>query len=209
MTVRSLATAALSGIVFLGATCIAALSATAYQTPLKPAIIPDGIPTLTVTSTTFQSGGTFPIPNVSKGCGTGPSASSANDVSPQISWTAGPPGTASYVVTMFDTDAPTSVGFWHWIVFNIPPSVTSLALDATKNMPAGAIQGYGDAGVSAYHGPCPPVGDPPHHYWITVSAMDKMFTGFGPGATGARIAFLQSKVAKILARGQLLGRYGR
>ena len=209
MTVRSLATAALSGVAFLGATCSAAFSATAYQTPLVPAIIPDGIPALTVTSTTFSSGATFPIPNVSKGCGTGSNASEANDVSPQISWSAGPAGTASYVVTMFDTDAPTGVGFWHWIVFNIPPSVTSLSLNATKNMPAGAIQGYGDAGVSAYHGPCPPVGDKPHHYWITVSAMDKMFTGFGPGATGARIVFLQGKAAKILARGQLLGLYGR
>jgi len=209
MTVRSLTVTILAGISFLGATCAAALSA-AYPTPLAPAIIPDGIPTLTVTSTTFQNGGTIPIPNVSKGCGGSASnAGEAADVSPEISWSAGPAGTASYVVTMFDTDAPTGVGFWHWIVYNVPPSVTSLALNATKNMPAGAIQGFGDAGVSAYHGPCPPVGDKPHHYYITVSAMDKMYTGFGPEATGARVVFLQGKASKILARGQLLGLYGR
>lgn len=180
---------------------------TAYPTPLVPPIIPANVGSITVTSSTFSNGGTFPFPNVSKGCGS-PSAD-GNDVSPEISWTAGPAGTASYVVTMYDTDAPTGVGFWHWIVFNIPPNVTSLPLDASRNMPAGAIQGYGDAGVSAYHGPCPPVGDKPHHYWITVSAMDKMFTGFGAGSTGARVAFLMSKVGKVLARGQYLGMYGR
>jgi Raf kinase inhibitor-like YbhB/YbcL family protein len=179
----------------------------AYPTPLKPPIIPDGIGTLMVTSQTFTNGGTIPIPNVSKGCGG--SQQTESDISPQISWSPGPPGTQSYVVTMFDTDAPTGVGFWHWLVFNIPPDVTSLPLDATKNMPPGAIQGYGDAGVSAYHGPCPPVGDPPHHYWITVSAMNMTFKDFGPSTTGARLAFLMSKVGKILARGQLLGRYGR
>jgi Raf kinase inhibitor-like YbhB/YbcL family protein len=180
---------------------------TAYQTPLVPPIIPDNVQSLTVTSTTFANGGTIPFPNASKGCGS--TQMDGNDVSPQISWTAGPAGTASYVVTMFDTDAPTGVGFWHWIVVNIPPNVTSLALDASRNMPAGAIQTYGDAAVSVYHGPCPPVGDKPHHYWITVSAMNVMFAGVTPAATGARIAFMMGKAGKILARGQYLGLYGR
>lgn len=188
-------------------TCNVAWAVTAYPTPLAPPIIPDNAGTLTVTSATFANGGTIPFPNAAKGCGS--ATADGQDVSPQISWSAGPAGTASYVVTIFDTDAPTGVGFWHWVVFNIPPNVTSLPADASRNMPAGAIQGFGDAGVSAYHGPCPPVGDQPHHYWITVSAMDKMFTGFGPTATGARVAFLMSRVGKVLARGQYLGRYGR
>ena len=184
-----------------------ATAVTAYPVPLVQPIFPPDMGTLTVTSTTFSNGGTIPFPNVSKGCGS-PQAD-GQDISPQISWTAGPAGTASYVVTIFDTDAPTGVGFWHWIVFNIPPNVTSLPEDASRNMVAGAIQGYGDAGVSVFHGPCPPVGDKPHHYWITVSAMSTMFKGFGPGAGGARVAFLMSKAAKVLARGQYLGLYGR
>jgi len=187
----------------------AAGAVTAYETPLQPPIIPADVAKLTVTSTTFPSGGTIPIPNVSKGCGKG--QTDGADISPQISWTPGPAGTASYVVTIFDTDAPTGVGFWHWLVFNIPANVTSLALDASRSgMPAGAVQGYGDAGVSMYHGPCPPVGDPPHHYWITVSAMSTTFaSSFGPGTGGARLAFLMSKAGKVLARGQYLGLYGR
>jgi len=180
---------------------------TAYPISLVQPIFPADMGTLTVTSSTFSNGGTIPFPNVSKGCGS--AQADGQDISPQISWSAGPAGTASYVVTIYDTDAPTGVGFWHWIVFNIPPSVTSFPADASRNMVAGAIQGFGDAGVSAYHGPCPPVGDKPHHYFITVSAMDKMFTGFGPTAGGARVAFLMSKVGKVLARGQYVGLYGR
>ncbi|MBV8151482.1 MAG: YbhB/YbcL family Raf kinase inhibitor-like protein [Candidatus Eremiobacteraeota bacterium] len=163
--------------------------------------------TLTVSSTTFSNGGTIPVANVTEGCGGPPGA--AQRISPQVSWTAGPPGTGSYAVTMFDTDAPTGTGFWHWIVFNIPPSVTSLPLDAGKNMVPGAIQGYNDGGAAGYRGPCPPVGDAPHHYFFTVSALNAMVQNFGPETTGARLSFVMSKVAKVLARGQYLGLYGR
>lgn len=180
---------------------------TAYQTSLKPPIIPVNVKMLTVTSSTFRSGGTIPFANVHKGCGS--SQSQGEDISPQIMWTRGPAGTKSYVVTIFDPDAPTGVGFWHWIVFNIPPSVTSLTRDASRHMPAGAVQGYGDGGMSAYFGPCPPPGDSPHHYWITVSAMNVMFTEAGPENTGAWIAFLMGKAGKVLARGQYVGLYGR
>ncbi|HTX02853.1 MAG TPA: YbhB/YbcL family Raf kinase inhibitor-like protein [Candidatus Acidoferrales bacterium] len=186
--------------VFLTAT------AAAYPTPLATPIIPAGIPTLTITSATFSNGGTFPSANVTVGCG----ANAAN-ISPQLSWTPGPPGTASYTIHMFDTDAPTGIGFNHWVVFNIPGNVTSLAANAASTgMPPGAIIGLNDGGTSAYRGPCPPVGDRPHHYYITITALDRLFTGFGPEVTGARLEFLLSKSgAKILARGQYLGFYGR
>jgi Raf kinase inhibitor-like YbhB/YbcL family protein len=111
---------------------------------------------------------------------------------------------------MFDTDAPTGIGFNHWVVFNIPATVTSLAANAaTTGMPAGAIIGLNDGGTSAYRGPCPPAGDAPHHYYFTVTAVDRIFTGFGPEVTGARLEFLLSKGATILARGQYVGLYGR
>lgn len=203
---RVILTAIIAISMFAG-TVLPAGAVQAYPRPLATPIIPADVQALTVTSATFPNGGTIPFPDVSKGCGS--AQTDGADVSPQISWTPGPTGTASYVVTIFDTDAPTGVGFWHWLVFNIPPDVTSLALDASRNMPAGAIQGYGGAGVSMYHGPCPPVGDAPHHYWITVSAMSVMFKGFGPGTGGARLAFLMSKAGKVLARGQYLGLYGR
>jgi phosphatidylethanolamine-binding protein (PEBP) family uncharacterized protein len=100
---------------------------------------------------------------------------------------------------MFDTDAPTGASFWHWLVFNIPPDVTSLPLDATKNMPPGAIQGYGDAGVSAYHGPCPPVGDPPHHYWITDVYVPAPLTS-SPAAAGVRIVLRRRLGSRAILR---------
>jgi Raf kinase inhibitor-like YbhB/YbcL family protein len=184
---------------------IPAYGATAYPTPLVPPIIPDDVKSLTVTSTSFSNGGTIPFRYVS--CGT--SSGQPGNVSPQISWTPGPPDTKSYVVTIFDTDAPTGVGFHHWDVFNIPPDVTSLPEDATKNMIAGAMQGYTDAGSTGYRGPCPPVGDPPHHYYITVSALSTVLPNVGPQTTGTWIDFMLSKATKILARGQYVGLYGR
>ncbi|MBV8148751.1 MAG: YbhB/YbcL family Raf kinase inhibitor-like protein [Candidatus Eremiobacteraeota bacterium] len=186
----------------------ARITATAYPTPLVPPIFPPDMVALNLTSTTWPDGGTIPFSCVAKGYGS--STEDGNDVSPQVSWDKGPAGTAGYVVTIFDTDAPTGVGFWHWLVFNIPPTVTSLAQDASRNLPAGIVQGRGDAGVSAYYGPAPPAGDRPHHYYITVSALDKMIpSNFGPTTGGALLAFLMSEAVKVLARGQYMGEYGR
>ncbi|MBV8601478.1 MAG: phosphatidylethanolamine-binding protein, partial [Candidatus Eremiobacteraeota bacterium] len=86
----------------------------------------------------------------------------------------------------------------------------SLSLDAAKNLPAGAVQGYNDGGATGYRGPCPPPGDRPHRYYFTVSAMNMVFgPAYGPGTTGARVGFLMNAVGKILARGQYLGLYGQ
>ena len=76
------------------------------------------------------------------------------NTSPELSWTPGPEGTASYMVTCFDPDAPTGSGWWHWVVTDIPPSVTSLAEGAP--LPAGARTwlndyGYGGWGLLDYY----------------------------------------------------------
>ncbi|SRR5579875_198352 len=170
---------------------------TAYPIPLATPIIPPGIATLTVTSTSFTNGAEmstkyFTCPGLP-------------NISPQLSWTPGPPGTKSYVVEEFDTDAPTGVGFHQWVVFNIPPDVTSLPENAAKNMVEGAVQGYNDGGYTGYRGGCAPVGDPPHHYFYTVTAMDTVFKGVGPNTTGTWIDFMMSKAGHILARGQIVG----
>jgi len=188
-------------------TTTATVVSTATPVP-SPTLAPPGtasnLPVLTVTSTSFISGGSIPFAQAFTGCGnTGTAANTSTDVT----WTAGPSGTASYVLTEFDTDAPTGVGFWHWTIFNIPPTVTSLALNATTSPPAGSIQGYNDYGLSGYGGPCPPVGDPPHHYYFTVSALNAMLSGLTSGSTGAYLTF--NIRGHIIAQGQLLGRYGR
>jgi Raf kinase inhibitor-like YbhB/YbcL family protein len=96
------------------------------------------------------------------------------NISPELSWVNAPAGTQSFAVTMYDKDAPTGSGFWHWVVFNIPATVSELVTDAgdlTKGLtPAGAIQSNTDAGQPGYTGPCPPAGAP-HEYLITVYAL--------------------------------------
>ena len=106
---------------------------------------------------------------------------SGENQSPELSWKNAPEGTKSFAITMYDPDAPTGSGFWHWIVFDIPANVTELLTNAgTKNnlIPKGAIQSITDYGIKGFGGPCPPVGHGFHQYIITVYALktDKLGT---------------------------------
>jgi Raf kinase inhibitor-like YbhB/YbcL family protein len=160
----------------------------------------------TVTSPDFTNGGTIPMAQVFNegGCKGG-------DHSPAISWSGEPAGTKSFAVTMYDPDAPTGSGWWHWTVFNIPASVHSLAADAgaagSTLLPAGAGEGRTDFGFSHYGGPCPPVGDPAHHYEITVFAVKVATLPLDANASGAMVGFLLH--FNTLGTARLVGRYGR
>ncbi|GAA3735220.1 MULTISPECIES: YbhB/YbcL family Raf kinase inhibitor-like protein [Flavobacterium] len=105
---------------------------------------------------------------------------SGENQSPQLSWKNAPEGTKSFAVTMYDPDAPTGSGFWHWVVVDIPANVNELVTNAgTKNLvPKGAIQSVTDYGIKGFGGPCPPVGHGYHQYIITVYALktDKLGT---------------------------------
>jgi Raf kinase inhibitor-like YbhB/YbcL family protein len=96
------------------------------------------------------------------------------NISPELHWENAPAGTQSFAVTIFDKDAPTGSGFWHWLIFNIPSNVTELKSDAgnvSKGLaPAGSVQSNTDIGMPGYMGPCPPPG-PIHEYLITVYAL--------------------------------------
>ena len=96
------------------------------------------------------------------------------NVSPQLSWENAPDGTAYFAVTMYDKDAPTGSGFWHWVIFNIPAGVNELKSGAgeiaKKLAPKEAIQSVTDFGKPGYGGPCPPAGAP-HQYLFTVYAL--------------------------------------
>lgn len=113
------------------------------------------------------------------------------NISPQLSWENPPAGTQSFAVTIYDKDAPTGSGFWHWTIFNIPADVKELksgAGDVSKGLtPKGAIQIKNDAGVQGYMGPCPPPGAP-HEYLITVFAL-KSKLELDQQATAAVVGF--------------------
>ncbi len=124
--------------------------------------------TFTLTSNNLQGQATLKERSTSSGC------TGANQ-SPQLSWKNAPEGTKSFAITMFDPDAPTGSGWWHWVVFDIPTNVSELASGAgtisNKLTPEGAIQSLTDFGVAGYGGPCPPKGTGIHQYIITVYAL--------------------------------------
>jgi len=134
---------------------------------------------------------------------------SGQNISPALNWSNAPAGTKSFAVTAYDPDAPTGSGWWHWVMYNIPASVTSLPAGAGngRDAPRGSQQGRTDFGSKGYGGPCPPAGDKPHHYHFTVFALkvDKIDV---PGdATAAYVGFNLN--ANKLATARVTGLYAR
>jgi Raf kinase inhibitor-like YbhB/YbcL family protein len=170
---------------------------------LAPPAKPVSATPITLTSSTFQPDATLPTSTEFDGCG-------GHNQSPQLTWSNFPQATKSFVITLFDPDAPTSTGFWHWVVFDVPASVTRLRAGAGSSAsPAPrAKSGYTDFGFSHYGGPCPPNGDPAHHYIFTVYALDvPALEGVGPKSTAATVMF--SLRGHLLAQGSIEGRFRR
>src|ERR1700738_3419053 len=122
-----------------------------------------------VKSSDLLSKGRIALSHVYNGMGC-----NGQNISPALEWSNAPAGTKSFAVTMYDPDAPTGSGWWHWMIYNIPATTTSLAAGAGKgrDAPRGSVEGPTDfPGKKEYGGPCPPVGDKPHHYHITVFAL--------------------------------------
>jgi Raf kinase inhibitor-like YbhB/YbcL family protein len=124
------------------------------------------------------------------------------DISPQLSWSGFPAETKSFAVTMFDPDAPTTSGFWHWAVANLPASVTSLESGAAqRGLPEGAVQLKNDAGFAGFVGAGPPPGHGPHRYEIGVHALDVDRLDLTPDSSPASLGF--NMFGHTLARGVL------
>jgi Raf kinase inhibitor-like YbhB/YbcL family protein len=124
------------------------------------------LPGFTLTSTDISDGKPLSLDQVSALGGAG-----GRDISPQLSWSGFPAETKSFAVTVYDPDAPTASGFWHWVVANIPVGTTSVATGGSGQLPAGAVTLRNDAGLHEYTGAFPPAGHGAHRYFIVVHAV--------------------------------------
>jgi hypothetical protein len=162
------------------------------------------VPSFTVTSTDVRDGDVLPMSCVSGVMGAG-----GEDLSPQLSWSGFPEATRGFAVTVFDPDAPTVSGFWHWVVTAIPASVTELPRGAGdrdgSRLPAGARQLRNDSGFAGYVGAAPPAGHGPHRYFVVVHALDTEDTGVPAEGSPAFHGF--TLFGHTLARATLVATY--
>jgi Raf kinase inhibitor-like YbhB/YbcL family protein len=161
---------------------------------------------LTLASPTIKPGSMLTDAQVYKGFGC-----EGQNLSPALKWSGAPKDTKSFAITVYDPDAPTGSGWWHWVVYNIPATVTELAEGAGsadgKGLPAGAVQGRTDFGSVGFGGACPPKGDKPHRYIFTVHALKVDKLDLPPDATAALVGFMLH--ANDLAKASFEARYGR
>ncbi|PHM44684.1 hypothetical protein Xmau_01860 [Xenorhabdus mauleonii] len=131
--------------------------------------------------------------------------------SPELFWADAPAETKSFAVTVYDPDAPTGSGFWHWVAFDIPVVTQALSANAGKSdgslLPAGTIQSKNDYGLSGFGGPCPPEGDKAHRYIFTVHALAVEKLGVNAETTNAVARFMIQ--ANTLATASITAYYQR
>jgi Raf kinase inhibitor-like YbhB/YbcL family protein len=170
----------------------------ADRAPLPYDFMPT-VPSFTVASEDIANGETLGDKQVSTG----------ENISPQLEWSGFPAETKSFAVTCYDPDAPTGSGYWHWLVIDLPASVTSLAAGAGA---AGALPGHAfhvrnDSGTKEFDGAAPPPGDEPHRYVFAVHAVDVETLGIdsdvSPAVAGFNLRF------HTIARAVIIPVYGR
>lgn len=144
-------------------TLITALIVFAFHNPA----FAEGQNTFTLSSTDIAEGQQLNTKHVFKGFGC-----EGENLSPALSWKNAPEGTKSFALTVYDPDAPTGSGWWHWNVINIPANVTSLpaGVISTAGLPAGALELRNDYGQNSFGGACPPPGEV-HRYQFTIHAL--------------------------------------
>ena len=129
------------------------------------------------------------------------------NISPELSWKDAPKGTKSFAVTVYDPDAPTGSGWWHWLVFDIPKDKFTLPRGFGNSESKDVIQSITDYGKSGFGGACPPIGDKAHRYEFTVYALDIETLDLDKNANPALVGFYLN--SHSLAKASLISYYGR
>jgi Raf kinase inhibitor-like YbhB/YbcL family protein len=137
---------------------------------------------------------------------------SGGNQSPPLQWSGAPAGTKSFVLTLFDPDEHGDPsGWWHWIVYDLPATTTSLPKGAGVEhgnvLPSGTMQGRTDLGTDAYHGPCPDKGDPPHRYTFTIYALSVDKLDVPADSSGAMV--VSTEKDHLLGKAVFVAHYGR
>ncbi len=134
-----------------------------------------------------------------------------DNISPRLKWNNVPKGTKSFAITLYDPDAPTGSGWWHWLIFNIPANIRELKEGAGnlefKRAPKGSVQSITSFGKNGFGGACPPIGDGPHQYIFTIFALKVAKVNLIANATPALVGF--NLRANTLARASIVAYYER
>ncbi len=161
---------------------------------------------LTLTSPEIAPGATIQKEQVYRGFDC-----NGTNISPELRWSRAPSTAKSFTVTLYDPDAPTGSGWWHWVIVNIAPTTTFLPRNAGDPKmglaPPGTIQIRTDFGTVGYGGPCPPQGDKPHRYVFTIFAVDVDKLPVDESASAALVGF--NLHSHTLTKATLTGFYGR
>jgi len=160
------------------------------------------LPTFTLTSNAVTDGQPLGNDQVSGIMGAG-----GSDVSPDLTWSGFPEETRSFAVTVYDPDAPTASGFWHWAVANLPATVTELPAGVGDGslLPGDALTLVNDAGMRRYVGAAPPPGHGPHRYFIAVHALKVEKLDLPEDASPAYLGF--NLFMNAIARAVIYGTY--
>ncbi len=160
----------------------------------------------TLSSPDIKAGGKIPKSFEFNGFGC-----AGENKSPALKWSSAPKGTKGFALTVYDPDAPTGSGWWHWMVINIPADVSELPGNAgaanSTSLPKGATQSRIDFGVNAWGGVCPPQGDKPHRYIFTLHALKTDKLELPADATAALTGFMIN--ANSLGKASFTATYGR
>ena len=162
------------------------------------------VPSFDLGSDDLTDGGTLPDAQVFNDWGM-----TGGNSSPHLRWSGFPAGTKSFAVTCYDPDAPTASGFWHWVLFDLPASVTELPAGAGAvggaNLAAGAQMARNDFNAKGYGGAAPPSGHGPHRYFFVVHALGVDSLGLDSDAPPAVVGFMCN--ANALGRARLIATY--